>query len=134
MRPFILVGDETDHGGVVITGAPSTEVNGRCIARVGDKVTCPKKGHGDNQIVEGDPMMIIDGQPVALHGHKTACGAVLISSQMNSGFNEAGGGASPSEAVNTGQDSPTAFLATLKTASGTQMQGASETTDTDPTI
>lgn len=88
MRPFILVGDKTDHGGVVISGAPSADVNGRCIARAGDKVTCPKKGHGENQIVEGDPMMIIDGRPVALHGHRTACGAVLISSQKNSGFND----------------------------------------------
>jgi hypothetical protein len=32
-------------------------------------------------IIEGDPTMIVDGEAVALDGHKTSCGAVLISSQ-----------------------------------------------------
>lgn len=81
-RPFILVGDKTDHGGVVIAGAPATDVHGKSIARVGDKVTCPKRGHGSpTVIVSGDPTCIIDGQPAARHGDKTACGATLISSQ-----------------------------------------------------
>jgi uncharacterized Zn-binding protein involved in type VI secretion len=81
-RPFIVVGDKTDHGGVVIEGAPTTDTAGRQIARVGDKVTCPKKGHGRTTvIVSGDPTCIIDGQPAARHGDKTSCGAVLIASQ-----------------------------------------------------
>lgn len=81
-RPFIVVGDKTDHGGVVIEGAPTTDTSGRQIARVGDQVTCPKKGHGRTTvIVSGDPTCIIDGQPAARHGDKTACGATLIASQ-----------------------------------------------------
>ena len=36
MRAFILVGDTTDHGGVVIEGAAIADVDGRRIARVGD--------------------------------------------------------------------------------------------------
>jgi hypothetical protein len=32
-------------------------------------------------IIEGDQAIIVDGEAVALDGHKTSCGAVLISSQ-----------------------------------------------------
>lgn len=75
----------TDHGGVVIGSSQTTDVHGEHIARVGDEVTCPKKGHGGTTvIVSGDPTMIIDGQPAARHGDKCACGAMLISSQFTS--------------------------------------------------
>lgn len=81
-RPFIVIGDQTDHGGVVIEASGVTETHGKRIARVGDKVTCPKKGHGGTTIIaSGDATMIIDGKPAARHGDKTACGATLIASQ-----------------------------------------------------
>lgn len=81
-RPFIVLGDQTDHGGVVIQASGVSATHGKGIARVGDKVTCPKKGHGGTTvIVSGDPTMIIDGQPAARHGDKTACGATLIAGQ-----------------------------------------------------
>jgi len=82
-RPVIVVGDRTSHGGVVLTGSPFSDVDGKGIARIGDTVSCPKKGHGSvTTIVTGDVTDIIDGSPVARHGDKTACGAILISSQM----------------------------------------------------
>ena len=81
MRPFIVVGDKTDHGGVVIGSTMTTDTHGKRLARVGDQVTCPKKGHGTTVIVTGDPTMIVDGAPVARHGDKCACGATLISGQ-----------------------------------------------------
>lgn len=81
-RPFILLGDKTSHGGVVISASESSDCNGKGIARVGDKVTCPKKGHGRvTTIATGDPTAIIDGRPAARHGDLTACGASLIASQ-----------------------------------------------------
>ena len=81
-KPFIVIGDKTDHGGVVIQGATATDAAGKSIARVGDKVTCPRRGHGQTTvIVSGDPTCVIDGQPAARHGDKTACGATLIASQ-----------------------------------------------------
>ena len=81
-KSFIVVGDQTDHGGVVVAGSAVTDAAGKPIARVGDKVTCPKRGHrGETVIATGDPTCIIDGQPAARHGDKTACGATLISSQ-----------------------------------------------------
>lgn len=81
-RPFIVLGDQTDHGGVVIEASAMTDTHGKGIARVGDQVTCPKRNHGTTVIVTGDPTMIIDGKPAARHGDKCACGATLISSQF----------------------------------------------------
>lgn len=81
-RPFILLGDKTDHGGVVISASETTDCDGRGVARIGDKVTCPRRGHGHvTTIVTGDSTAIIDGRPAARHGDKTACGATLLASQ-----------------------------------------------------
>jgi uncharacterized Zn-binding protein involved in type VI secretion len=50
---------------------------GKPLVVVGDKTS-----HGSiTVIVSGDPALLIDGQPAACHGHKTACGATLIASQ-----------------------------------------------------
>lgn len=82
MPAMIVLGDKTDHGGEVIESSGVTDTHGKGIARVGDKVYCPKKGHGTTVIVTGDNTMVIDGKAVAYHGCKTSCGATLISSQM----------------------------------------------------
>jgi uncharacterized Zn-binding protein involved in type VI secretion len=95
-RPFIVKGDRTSHGGEVVSGSPFTDIEGKAVARIGDLVTCPKKGHGPvTRIVTGDPTDIIDGQPVARHGDVTACGAMLISSQMLTTVEDGGGDAKP---------------------------------------
>jgi len=81
-RPFILLGDKTSHGGVVISASQTSDCDGKGIARVGDQVTCPKKGHGRVTVIAtGDSTAIVDGKPAARHGDKTACGATLIASQ-----------------------------------------------------
>jgi len=81
-RPFILLGDSTSHGGVVISASEFSDCNGKGIARVGDKVTCPRKGHGSVTVIAtGDSTAMIDGRPAARHGDLTACGATLIASQ-----------------------------------------------------
>lgn len=80
-RPFIVVGDRTDHDGEVIEGSGATDAAGKAIARVGDKVTC-RRHSGTRLIASGDPTCIIDGQPAARHGDKTDCGATLLSSQV----------------------------------------------------
>lgn len=67
-----------------------SDTMGKSIARVGDKVTCPKRGHGGTTvIVSGDPTFIVDGRPVARHGDKTACGATLLASQVVTFVDEA---------------------------------------------
>jgi uncharacterized Zn-binding protein involved in type VI secretion len=54
------------------------DVMGRKVARRGDLVSCPIKGHGVNAIVEGSDMIFDHVIPVALHGHRCACGCQLI--------------------------------------------------------
>lgn len=78
---LILLGDKTSHGGTVVQASAETSVGGLRVARVGDMVSCPQRGHGTCAIVTGDPTMMIDGKPAARAGDKTACGATLISSQ-----------------------------------------------------
>ena len=51
------------------------------MARLGDEVRCP--AHGVVRIVEGDSSTMLDGRPVALEGHRTECGAVLIGNVAN---------------------------------------------------
>jgi len=75
-RKIILVGDPTSHGGAVVTGSPTAGIGGEAIARLGDEVSCPE--HGFNKIVEGDTSYAVGGIPVALEGHRTECGSVLI--------------------------------------------------------
>lgn len=96
MRRVIRLGDSTSHGGKVVSATSHMIVGGVPVARLGDKCTCPKHGHNNCVIVEGDPNWTIDGVPVALEGHKISCGAVLISSMPNAGrvYDESGAGSS----------------------------------------
>lgn len=77
--PIVRLGDPTSHGGKVVTASSTHILNGIAIARQGDSVACPLAGHGVNPIVEGSTIFLMDGRPVALHGHRTACGCILIS-------------------------------------------------------
>jgi uncharacterized Zn-binding protein involved in type VI secretion len=74
--------DQTSHGGKVdqVT-ATHFKVSGIAVARVGDSCTCPL--HGPGTIAEGDPQHMIDGITVAYQGHKTSCGALLLSTVTN---------------------------------------------------
>ncbi len=48
------------------------------VARVGDKHVCPQTGHRVNAIVEGSADVMINGQPAAVVGSKTGCGASVV--------------------------------------------------------
>lgn len=71
-RNIILKNDITNIGGTVLTASSlAKQIQG--VACVGDSVYCPScKKTGT--IVEGDSLMKINGIPVALEGHKVACG------------------------------------------------------------
>jgi uncharacterized Zn-binding protein involved in type VI secretion len=71
----ICVGDKTSCGGAVISGSPFSTVNGRAIARMGDKIACMK----NCIIVTGNPTEIIDGAAMALHGAQTSGGCTCLS-------------------------------------------------------
>jgi uncharacterized Zn-binding protein involved in type VI secretion len=102
-QPIIVLGDKTSHGGTVISCAPTADTHGKGFARMGDKVSCPRC-KGIYPIIQGDPSFIEDGQPVAYHGCKVACGATLISSQVVTTTDPSGGaapGASADQAAQT---------------------------------
>ncbi len=80
--PLIVMGDRTSHGGTVITADLTFDINGKCVARIGDMTVCPKcKGMfpitaGASDLVDGG------GNGYARHLDTTACGAKLLSSQI----------------------------------------------------
>ncbi|WUR15198.1 PAAR domain-containing protein [[Empedobacter] haloabium] len=85
MRGVIRLNDPTSHGGKVISAAPNSTVMGVAVARKGDQCVCPLPGHTVCIIAEGDPKVLVDGVPVAFDGHKTSCGATLITTVPGSG-------------------------------------------------
>ncbi|MFD0739527.1 PAAR domain-containing protein [Lysobacter koreensis] len=91
---WIVLGDSTSAGGVVITGSPGTDIDGKPVARIGDKATCPTH-KGIFPIVTGNPCEVIDGQPVARHGDKLACGCTLIAGKQSRTFDDDGGSNKP---------------------------------------
>lgn len=83
MRKVIRLGDGTSHGGKVIsTSAPQFTVNGKPVACLGDKCSCPLPGHGVGTIIEGDDKHTVGGIPVAYEGHRTSCGAILLANDV----------------------------------------------------
>jgi uncharacterized Zn-binding protein involved in type VI secretion len=84
MKNVIRLGDPTSHGGKVAdVTAKHFTVGGIAVACVGDKCLCPIKGHDNCTIAEGNAHHIINGVAVAYDGHKTTCGATLISTVDN---------------------------------------------------
>ncbi|WP_229518920.1 PAAR domain-containing protein [Massilia rhizosphaerae] len=93
MKPLIVIGDKTSHGGTVITCSQLSATEGKGWARVGDMVSCPRC-KGVFPIVEGDVGFLDDGHAVAYDGCKTACGALLVASQQMTLTAPVNGGAS----------------------------------------
>lgn len=86
MRPIIVLGDVTTHGGVVLEGDSTTTISSKAVARVGDKVSCPIIGHEICTIMTGDQTTLADGKAVARHGDLCSCGATLIASVKDTGI------------------------------------------------
>jgi uncharacterized Zn-binding protein involved in type VI secretion len=78
---IIRLGDPTSHGGKVIEGSLADICHGKPIAFIGHRTFCPQC-KGMFPIIEGAPTTTFYGKGVALAGMKTACGAVLIATQM----------------------------------------------------
>ena len=82
-RTQARVGDSSSHGGVIVTGAARTLVNGRKAARKGDLHVCPIPGHGVRPITTGSPNTFIEGKAAARVGDQVACGAVIVRGSPN---------------------------------------------------
>lgn len=83
MFGVIRIGDPTTHGGVVLEGSSGVVFDGKEVACLFDKVSCPL--HGETFIAEGDSGSKINGKPIALHHHQCGCGCKLISTLPNAG-------------------------------------------------
>jgi uncharacterized Zn-binding protein involved in type VI secretion len=83
-RGLVVIGDKTTHGGEVISASAKYTVNGKSVALVGDKISCPIPGHGTNLIVEGAPNRMINGIAVVIDGCKCQCGCHVLSGVSNS--------------------------------------------------
>lgn len=92
MKRVIRIGDPTDHGGNVTSASSTTTMFGKAVALVGDSVSCPRQGHTNCVIVEGDPSWTVGGKGVALEGHTVSCGAKLISTMGEVGRSYEGSG------------------------------------------
>lgn len=90
-RNWIVVGDLVGSGGSVISGSPYTDIDGKPMARVGDRVVCAR--HGPGTIASGDQTMNVDGQPAARHGDFASCGCQLVSASQFHAFVDPGSGA-----------------------------------------
>ena len=77
MKPQARLGDVSSHGGVIVTAAVRTYVDGRHVARMGDLHVCPIPGHGVTPIATGSAKTFTEGQANARIGDVAACGAVI---------------------------------------------------------
>lgn len=76
-KPIARLGDQTDHGGVIISASSNISAENALVARVGDMVACPQC-KGTFPIISGVEHCFGQGQLVAVVGSKTACGATII--------------------------------------------------------
>lgn len=85
MKNIIRQGDSLrEYGGKVLGG--HYLCFGKGIACKGDQAVCNK--HGMTQIIEGSALSEVDGKPIALHGHRCACGCTLVSSFPDFGIEQ----------------------------------------------
>lgn len=89
-QPYITIGSLTTGGGTVISGQSTFLIEGKPIACVGDKATCPKH-QCVSTIVSGDNHLVVMGKPAAQHNSPLSCGCKCIGTQ-NLHVGDNGGG------------------------------------------
>ena len=82
MPEIARVGDSISHGGSIVTGSTTTQVNNRPVAREGDTVQCDI--HGTQVITGGSPNLVDENKNVARIGDPVSCGAVITSGSEDS--------------------------------------------------
>ncbi len=88
---FIVVGDRTSHGGVVVSGDITFTIDGQPVARVGDKVFCPRCKTMTTIVTSRFPSIFDLGQKMAYDQDSTSCGALLYSRHNNhAGWDDGG--------------------------------------------
>ncbi|WHR57592.1 PAAR domain-containing protein [Acinetobacter haemolyticus] len=102
--PYIVIGCPTTGGGKVISGNSSFLIEGKAIACVGDKATCPKH-QTVSTIISGDPYMQVFGKAAARVNDSLSCGCKLLP-QQNLVVQDNGGGSSSASSNSEAASSP----------------------------
>lgn len=89
-NPYITLGSPTTGGGKIISGQSSFLIEGKAIACVGDKASCPKHKCVAT-IMAGDNHMLVMGKAAAQHNSPLSCGCKCIGDQ-NLTVGDNGGG------------------------------------------
>lgn len=88
---FIVIGDRTSHGGIVLSGDLTFTIDGQAVARVGDKVFCPRCNVMTTIATSRFPSIFDLGQTMAYDQDSTSCGALLYSRHNNhAGWDDGG--------------------------------------------
>lgn len=102
--PYIVIGCPTTGGGKVISGNSSFLIEGKAIACVGDKATCPKH-QTVSTIISGDPYMQVFGKAAARVNDSLSCGCKLLPMQnlvvQDNGLSPVSNAASSSKSTTT---------------------------------
>lgn len=76
MPKIVRLGDQSDHGGKMVSATANFTVNGKRVCVSGDQHECPIRGHGTTAVTSTSKT-VSGGKPIIRVGDKAGCGAVL---------------------------------------------------------
>ncbi|TNL49058.1 PAAR domain-containing protein [Acinetobacter bereziniae] len=126
-NPYITLGSPTTGGGKIISGQSSFLIEGKAIACVGDKASCPKHKCVAT-IVAGDNHMLVMGKAAAQHNSPLSCGCKCIGDQ-NLTVGDNGGGLGIFSKTESSTAITNGFTSTNSKQYGHQFQLKDELTD-----
>lgn len=80
MKPAIVIGNVTDHGGIVSAGDNTYLIDGKAAHVEGMTHFCPKCKVTVTAL-SSSPLVVINGRAIIVAGDKTSCGATFLPSQ-----------------------------------------------------
>ena len=80
MKPAIVIGNTTDHGGIVSTGDSTYLIDGKAAHVEGMTHFCPKC-KVMVPALSSSPLVVINGRAIIVAGDKASCGATFLPSQ-----------------------------------------------------
>lgn len=80
MKPAIVIGNTTDHGGIVSTGDSTYLIDGKAAHVEGMTHFCPKCKVMVTAL-SSSPLVVINGRAIIVAGDKASCGATFLPSQ-----------------------------------------------------
>lgn len=80
MKPAIVIGNTTNHGGIVSTGDSTYLIDGKAAHVEGMTHFCPKCKVTVTALLSS-PLVVINGRAIIVAGDKASCGATFLPSQ-----------------------------------------------------